>query len=63
MTSDHNSVRARRQMTDDQIREMGEQVATGKYTKTDLCRAYGVGMTVVRRSLDYYDAHLKPKEH
>lgn len=56
--TDNNLTRARRQMTDDDIREMGEMYEAG-WKKKDLVDAFRVGGKVVDRSIDYYYAHLK----
>lgn len=67
MTEDTNRTRARRQMTDEQICDMGRLYATGNWTQNELGVLFGVGPLVVGRSLKYYRAHLKPadttKEH
>lgn len=54
--------RARRQLDDDQIREIGNLYATGEWTQKQLANAFSVSITAITRSLDYYDAHLKTKE-
>lgn len=51
--------RARRRMTDDDIREAGQLYATGDWTQEQLGLRYRVSEYVVHRSLDYYNAHLK----
>ncbi|RIR68163.1 hypothetical protein [Mycobacteroides abscessus] len=54
--------RARRQLQDYHIQQMGEMYAAGNWTYAELAYVFDVGTTVIKRSLDYYNAHLKPTE-
>jgi len=62
MPTDDNRTRDRRQMTDDDIRKMGQLYATGSWTQVELGALFSVGPIVVQRSLSYYNAHLQPAE-
>ncbi|WP_078292945.1 hypothetical protein [Mycobacterium sp. D16R24] len=57
-----NGTRARRQLQDYHIQEIGDLYATGNWTHAELAHVFDVGMAVIGRSLDYYNAHLKPTE-